>query len=366
MNPANNQLIINTLKSNPLTNDFTQDELKALISGSDIQNLETGIYLVREGDKTNEMYIILSGQVCLEMHDQEHHSQNVIGYLTAGDIVGEFAFLDGSSRYCGVKTTENTAVLKISRAKIIQGTAGKQIIDHLSVNIALTLSKKIKKINEKYVEKLKEQINHLNHVVNFGRFFVIIITCLYFSQIFTYFLIEHESWLDVRSTGFTWTYLLALLLPILYFAIRSGNPPATFGINTKNLARSLMESAVIIAILGTLIYYYAGYNYHKLTQIFISPVAFSYLLSSFIQEFITRGVVQTTLVQLLPQKNPFLPIIITSFLFSSPHLQMGLPTVAFSCLGGILFGYIYKHQKNIFGVSLVHFILGWMVLKSLA
>lgn len=357
------QKIIDALTLSSLTSGFNADDIKILAQKSSIKHFEPGSYLMYEKELSNEMYIVVSGKLSLEKMDENDHEYN-IGYLVAGDVVGELSFLENVPRYCSVKTEEETTVIKISKEDLLEDAAnGKKIINHLAINIASSLSKKIKLTNERYIDKLRAENANLKKTVNFGHFFVIIVASLGLSSIFVNILVTYKTGFDIRSVTFNWVYLLILLVPILFFVLKSSYSFSTFGINRCNLKRTVLESCLIIVFIGPILFFSTGYKLSQFFVHFLNIGAFSYLLHSAVQEFVARGVVQTTLFNFMSKRNnDLVPIVLAAFIFSMFHLQIGLEAVYITFVAGILFGYLYYRQGNIFGVTFVHFVLGWIAL----
>ncbi len=78
--------------------------------------LTTGEYLLREGEKSNDMYFVKSG--LLEVYKRKSAIEVKIGIINIGEIVGEMSFLDNSPRSASVKAAKDTELIKISNEKI--------------------------------------------------------------------------------------------------------------------------------------------------------------------------------------------------------------------------------------------------------
>jgi len=142
-----------------------------------------------------------------------------------------------------------------------------------------------------------------------------------------------------------------------------------FGLNTIRAKQSIVESVVIsFLVVGLLcagkyvlmnlyperfphryIMSWEHFDYTYITYLVIAPL----------QEFITRGVVQTSLQRLLVGRHlVLLAIMITSFLFGSLHVFSSFYLGLTATLTGWLWGWMYYRHQNLIGVSIAHFLIG--------
>ncbi|MEC7183104.1 MAG: cyclic nucleotide-binding domain-containing protein [Bdellovibrionota bacterium] len=75
--------------------------------------LEAGKFLMREGEESNTMYLIVKGQ--LEVLKRKGDIEKPIGQINEGDLVGEISFLDNSPRSASVRALTNSEILPIPR-----------------------------------------------------------------------------------------------------------------------------------------------------------------------------------------------------------------------------------------------------------
>jgi membrane protease YdiL (CAAX protease family) len=158
-----------------------------------------------------------------------------------------------------------------------------------------------------------------------------------------------------------------LIITCVVFIKRSGMPLRDFGLTFKNTSRSLKESliATVISISGILLVKYLLIcfgviqpqkiiDFSSLNYFFII-----YLGVAILQEFISRGVILSTIYSVTSSKNPkFWAIIISSILFGTSHLHISVGFALASIIGGLLWGYLYLRTNNLVGVSLSHFLIG--------
>jgi PAS domain-containing protein len=85
----------------------------------------------------------------------------------------------------------------------------------------------------------------------------------------------------------------------------------------------------------------------------------SYIPTALIQEFLTRGIMQESLCHVFMSKyRESMAIIISTLMFATLHLSY---TPFYMLAAGLLllvFGIIYKRQRSIWGLALIHFTFG--------
>ena len=164
---------------------------------------------------------------------------------------------------------------------------------------------------------------------------------------------------------------IVTLMIVIRMIINSRLPLKDFGITIANWKRSSLESVavsvVVIAMLFLLKYftnsYYPGI-FKEMQLVCWRYFDFSYIayfIVAPLQEFITRGTVQSTLERLFVGRNSgFLAILVTAFLFGSLHVYSSLNMAVSAVLTSFLWGWMYNRQKNLIGVSISHFLIGNM------
>ncbi len=167
------------------------------------------------------------------------------------------------------------------------------------------------------------------------------------------------------TAGFSGLFLVISVLVIW----KTRLPLSFFGITFKNAKISLWESAWVTAVVMfilTLAKMWAVKNgdvFHDAaiidwnlwgisygTYIFIAPI----------QEFVSRGVLQSSLERSLSDSRwrSFLAIVISSCVFGSFHIFYSLGLALLTVVSGFLWGYLFSRHRNIIGISLSHFVIG--------
>ena len=105
------------LQNIPLFSNLEQKELDALSSHAVTKTYPKNSVIINEGDRTDSMYVIMSGRVKIVLTD-ENQKEVIIDIQHAGDYFGELALLDEAPRSASVKTMENSTFLIISKHQL--------------------------------------------------------------------------------------------------------------------------------------------------------------------------------------------------------------------------------------------------------
>lgn len=107
------------LKNVPLFSTLAEDQLLLLSSVLQREQFSKNKLIVRAGDKTQTLYVVLSGRIKVAMGD-EHGKEVVLAILRAGEYFGEMALLDGGSRSANVSALEACELLTLSKHEFHQ------------------------------------------------------------------------------------------------------------------------------------------------------------------------------------------------------------------------------------------------------
>ncbi|WP_437735026.1 CPBP family intramembrane glutamic endopeptidase [Sorangium sp. So ce1335] len=170
--------------------------------------------------------------------------------------------------------------------------------------------------------------------------------------------------------AYSWGLLLVLLVPVAWYVRRLSLPLARMGVTTAGLRRSLAESLAVALVLAAACFALrigawtrgeplitwgsiAGYD-ATWRAVFFALYAPHCLL----QEFVARGVIQTSLERFLPGSGRAVHLALTSAFFGVYHLHVSLGFAFLTFAIGILFGALYARHRTLAGVTLAHAALG--------
>ena len=106
------ETIVEVLNTVPLFKGLGESALIDLAKASTMSELGDGEVLFNEGEMADELTFVMSGSVrltCLSSEDVDI----VVGYVQAGDILGEMAVLDPAPRSASARAAESTTVLHL-------------------------------------------------------------------------------------------------------------------------------------------------------------------------------------------------------------------------------------------------------------
>ena len=91
--------------------------------------------------------------------------------------------------------------------------------------------------------------------------------------------------------------------------------------------------------------------------------ASNYLLTAFVQEFLARGVIQTSIQSLVKGRyQKVLGILLTSLLFSLMHMPFGFIFMMSALLLSLALGYIFERHGDLWGCFLLHWVCGYLTM----
>lgn len=135
---------IEYVKNVSLFKSLQEDELKLLSPRFTAQEYKEGETVLREHEKSTDLYILVEGKVNVVLETEE--IEFVIDELQAGQFFGEMALLDGKPRSANVVCMSDCRMLKLS---------GKDYYEILELNpsilrnLVLELCDRLRKANAK-------------------------------------------------------------------------------------------------------------------------------------------------------------------------------------------------------------------------
>lgn len=80
-----------------------------------IKKLAKGEHLMKEGEESNSMYLIVHGS--FRIYKKKGNGFVDVGMVGSGELLGEMSFLDGKRRSVSVQAADECEVIEIPRAK---------------------------------------------------------------------------------------------------------------------------------------------------------------------------------------------------------------------------------------------------------
>jgi CRP/FNR family cyclic AMP-dependent transcriptional regulator len=113
MSATNFGLSLVVLRNVPLFSGLNEAELDKLSKVAGRKRVARGTFIVRAGDSTDSLYILLSGRAKVTNFDEEGR-EIILAWLNPGEFFGEMGLVDGSPRSASVMAMEPCELLNIS------------------------------------------------------------------------------------------------------------------------------------------------------------------------------------------------------------------------------------------------------------
>lgn len=99
----------------PLFRALSSEDLEEIIAISHLYRVQRGYVVVREGDPSDGMYVVVKGsaQVQMELHQGD---QTRLAVLAPGDVFGEISLLDEAPRSATVIMREDGVLYRVDAA----------------------------------------------------------------------------------------------------------------------------------------------------------------------------------------------------------------------------------------------------------
>lgn len=111
--------IINGLKASTLFGGLKPETLEGIAHGLEITSFKEGSFVVKEGDPSDSLFVILNGIVAVKKSTSDSQDK-VLAYLMAGDVFGEVGILDARPRSASVVAISSLNALIIPRDKFME------------------------------------------------------------------------------------------------------------------------------------------------------------------------------------------------------------------------------------------------------
>jgi CRP/FNR family cyclic AMP-dependent transcriptional regulator len=103
------------LKNVPLFSSFSDSQLAALIPAVQHRRFPRGSYVIRAGEETDALYIILAGRAKVLIPDDDGN-EVILSVIGPNEFFGEMGLLDDQPRSASVETLEACEMLRITRS----------------------------------------------------------------------------------------------------------------------------------------------------------------------------------------------------------------------------------------------------------
>jgi CRP/FNR family cyclic AMP-dependent transcriptional regulator len=116
--PAQFALNPQIIRSVPLFSSFSDAQVSQLLAGVQHRSYPRNSFILRAGEETDALYIVLSGRVKVLIPDEEGH-EVILSIIGPHEFFGEMGILDDLSRSASVETLEPCEMLRLTKAGFI-------------------------------------------------------------------------------------------------------------------------------------------------------------------------------------------------------------------------------------------------------
>jgi membrane protease YdiL (CAAX protease family) len=328
----------------------------------EVRQHQSGDLLIEEGQRPPAALVFLRrGQVEVCKRGPRGRLLRV-ARIDEGAAFGELAFVDDEPASATIRAVTGGLAWVLAKERL----AGEPLLDKLIRNIAEGTAERLRRTNQELVSAMEERLHESQLRNDFGDFFV---TTLLLFTLFN-LMQPSERFSPLGQMLYSWGFLLVLLLPIAIFLRSAPDMPlAAFGLTTRGWRGATAEGLALAVPLVALLALFkavqrpdeplvtwalmAGYSRRQMAAYFALYVA-----HAFIQEFIARGVFQGALARFMADRHRLVPVGLSSLMFALSHARFSLPAALLSVALGFVLGVIYDRQRNLFGVTAVHYALG--------
>lgn len=377
----NKDEILSKIKSNPLFEKLDAQQIDFIVSNSTLLTIPENNFLIRERDVSNDVYLILSGEARVLKLDEKSGESLPISILKPGDVVGEMTLIDHSPRSASVQAGKDLQVLLLPFNK---ETAPEQkaIFTQITANISRQLTQKLRLLNDVTVRSLRAELESAKVRVETGKFFflLLVIICSWVLALSVAQKLVRSSGL---SSAISWPLIFAVLLSIIRFLKNSIYPPQFYGLTLKNWKRNLLEGILFtlpILVLATILKWWLVTYVPSLNHLsVIQPIVLTSKIPPFwqvvfpliyiclvpLQEFIARGVLQSSIKGLLSENVVVWSIILSNLLFAVFHTHISPEFALAAFCAGCFWGWLRQRQDSLIGSIISHALIGGWCLSVL-
>ncbi|MBN1696774.1 MAG: cyclic nucleotide-binding domain-containing protein [Spirochaetales bacterium] len=143
------------LKNNSIFGGLTDDEIKSIVAICTEQKFESGSVIFEENSEGSGMYILVKGQVDIQMSMGADDELATVHVIHEGEIFGELTLVDRATRSATAKAA-GPALAFVLDADRFDGLCGENNRIGLIVmrNIARIVTARLRETNIKYTESL--------------------------------------------------------------------------------------------------------------------------------------------------------------------------------------------------------------------
>lgn len=378
----NDEAYLSILKKNTLFHNLTDEQILQVLNHSEKATFSKGETLIHEGEMGYDAYLILEGQVEISKQDLESGNKHMLSTLGAGETIGEMALIDKSPRSASALALEESKVLVMHLLDLASSPDLKALFAQIVLNISEKLSERLRKTSDLSVSALQAEIKGAEARLEVGQFLFLVFSLLSVWVFVVTVLRKYTG--EVKFTSLITIPMLIVLFVVCGLHVKiSPYPLSYFGIHLRNWKRNLAEGILFsmpVLLLATLLKwllvlyvpafkhdFVVDFNFFSSLSegsiLYIIVIGLLYLIFTPIQEFVARGVLQSSIKTALSTfRTSFWPIVLSNTIFAAFHAHIsGLYSLA-AFVGGCFWGWLYARQRSLIGPTVSHLLVGlWCI-----
>ncbi|GAE37155.1 CPBP family glutamic-type intramembrane protease [Halalkalibacter akibai] len=360
--------LVTDIRTNQLSQDLTDDELKLISTFSEEISVQAGQVVLEAGQMQHAFYLIKTGTLDVVENGSKLISPK--SQRVAGDFVGVLETTD----------TPLDTIIAIEPSILIK----------INVN-KLFARNRYQSLQIKLLKKLVKQLNGDQELTKFQtkRYHFLGTLTIYLLCVLSLYTLSLGALKGIVLNSGVSTYVDIVLIGcfayVMYLLMKKSKLSfETFGVSFKNWQKHVKES--IMLTMPILLFFFVlklalinlipafddiplfnpgavlegvGFSY----SVFIGMVSI-YILFSIVQEFIARAGLQSTLVEFLPntKRKLWISIIVSNLLFAMAHSHIGTLFALVTFVPGLYWGWLFARQRSLVGVCVSHMLIGvWVI-----
>ncbi len=334
------------LKKYPIADKLKEDELEKISQLMTIERYKAGELLTKQDSLANDLLFLDEGVVRAIKKDGKR--QLVLHEITSPSIIGEMAFINEKKRTADVVAQSDVTVIKLKKEAL--NTVESELLKYkFMISLSQITIDRLDTGSKKMLEEVYLRTRFAKTVI----LLIAAIGLMNFIVAFNKVLQEYVPYGVIATMG----YLVAGVIAF-YIVKVVERPLSCFGLNLYKWKRSLLEGIIIgLLLLFIFDFVWERQLWHEISVV-ISLGGARYLFSCIMQEFLIRGLLQTSMQEFYQDSKGYLSILIVSFVTTLYHMHLGLLTTLLSFVMSVFLGFIYLRHKNLIGVVVIHFSIG--------
>jgi len=335
-----------------------------------------GATLIEQGTVGEELYLIDEGEFAVIRRDADR--EYTVNRMTAGQDFGVIALFEQGVRTATLRATRPSVVYRL-RFRDLAGAYGYHVDAPYAVmlrNELRTHTDLLRSGNEVAVAALRRELDEAKRRLSFGHFVAFLIGSVT-AYAFLLRILLGTGLGKVDSTFITVGVLVACVLFCVPLIRASGFPPSTYGLTLRGwrpaLRDSLRWTAIFLAVVTVLklillqvvpswrgqpLFSMYGFTRYATLGEALGLMGM-YVLFCPIQEFIARGVMQSSLQEFLSGPHAArAAILLSTLMFTQIHLHLAPGYAVAAFFPSLFWGALYARHRTLLGVSVSHVLIG--------